>query len=156
MSKIMALDIALNTGFAVGDGTPGGTVFGTVYFHRWKQDWAECGRRFSEWLGAMIDEHLPSHIVVEAPFFRGKSSNLLAGLVWEAHREAEFHDIPRSEYRPTQVKKFLTDNGSAGKDDVMFAAWARGFDVKDDHQADAVALLLLHAEKTAGSKPTAI
>lgn len=147
--RIIALDIALHTGYAIGDGTVENTVFGTVSFHKFKKDSAVLGRRFSEWLGEKIEECAPGIIVVEKPFFRGAASWALSGLVWEAHREAEFNDISRAEYAPTMIKKHVTGDGRAGKDEIITTIRNLGFSVKNDHEADAVGLLLLHKASAA-------
>lgn len=146
--QILALDTSLNTGYALGGGNPDDTVFGTVYFHKWKDDYAACGRMFSQWLGDFLDEHKPEKMIIEKPFFRGASSWLLSGLVWEAHREAEFRDIPRAEFQPTRIKKFITGSGKAEKEDVIAAVRAKGFEVENDHESDAIAALLLHLSQT--------
>lgn len=150
--QILALDTSLNTGYALGGGNPDDTVFGTVYFHKWKDDYAACGRMFSHWLGDFLDEKKPAILILEKPLLfnnaRGGVTQLLNGLVWEAHREAEFRDIPRIEYAPTSIKKFIAGNGRAEKSAVIEAVQAKGFAVEDDHQADAVAMLLLHLSET--------
>ena len=150
---IIALDTSMKaTGFAIGDGTPENTVFGTKSFSSYKADYTVAGRKFAEWLGELIDMHKPAYVVMEQPILfggtRGGATVILNGLVWEAHREAEFNNIPRAEYAVSTIKKFITGNGKASKDEVIAAVRAKGFAVATDNEADAVAILLLHISKT--------
>lgn len=138
---ILALDIALKTGWAKSDGS-----FGTKGFSH-PGDNAVLGRLFKDWLADFILEGVTS-LVIERPFFRGQCSAHLAGLAWEAHRVAEIHNIPRFEYAPTTIKKFITGSGRAGKAEVMKAIMAKGYRIMTDHEADAIALRLLHEART--------
>lgn len=150
---IIALDISLNVGYAIGDGTPENTLIGTTEFHRWKDDIAVLGRKFSGWLGDTIGLYNPEALVIEKTIHHAtklnyRTTQILNGLAWEAHREAEFCDMPRFEYAPATVKKSLTGTGRADKKAMIKAAREKGFRIETDHEADAVALLLLHLHET--------
>ena len=146
--KILALDISLNTGWACGDAD--NIVFGTRTFHSHSHDLAVLGRRFRAWICDMIREHQPNAIVIEQGFYKnGKPTTMLLwGMIWEAHRAAELRNIPRQEYSPRTLKKFITGSGNAKKPEVVEAIKNRGHNVKNDHEADAISLLLMHEEST--------
>lgn len=140
---IMALDISLVTGFAIGTG--GQLAFGTQDFSGFNSDYAVVGRKFRNWLNGLLTEYEPTDLAIEKPFLRNEGvSYLLGGLVWEAHRAAELRNIPRTEWPPITIKKHITGNARAKKPEVMEAVKAKGFNITNDHEADAVALLLLH------------
>lgn len=144
--KTLALDISLNTGWACGD--EDNLVFGTRMFQAHSHDNAVLGRRFRNWLCEMLTEHEPDAVVIEQGFYRyGGPTTLLWGLIWEAHRAAELRNIPRHEYTPITIKKFITGSGKAKKPDVMAAVRNKGHRITNDHEADAVAMLLLHAKQ---------
>lgn len=146
MRTTLALDISLNTGYAVD--TDERIVFGTKVFKGVSGDYAVIGRRFSEWLVTIFDVYLPDHLVIERSFNRFNNvTYLLSGLTWEAHRIAEARSIPRFEYSPVSVKKHATGHKHAIKKQVMEAIRAKGHKITNDHEGDAVALLYLHAEK---------
>lgn len=142
---ILALDIALHTGLAAERGAAINTD--TVNFSAYNYDCAVLGRVFKDWVCDMIAHYQPKAIVIERPFFRGAGSWHLSGMVWEAHRAAEMHNIKRFEYAPTSIKKFITGKGTAKKQDVMNYIRDLGFTFGSDHEADAIALLLYHKSK---------
>lgn len=141
---ILALDISLNVGWALG--AAGEQIaFGTRIFKGISGDDARVGRRFRAWVDEFLAEKKPAAVVIERPFLRGDSSWLLFGMAWEAHRAAECLNIPRYDYAPNTIKKFMTGDGRAKKPQMVQAARLRGYNVGTDHEADAIALLLCHA-----------
>jgi len=147
---ILALDIATTTGWA--RRTESGVIFGTRDFSAVNHDHAVLGRRFHWWLTDLIAEHgKPSRIVIEKPFFMQKAPEagiLLHKLCHEAHRVAELHKIPRGEYTAGVIKKHVTGDTRANKPEVMQAVLDLGHKITTEHEADAVALLLLHEQET--------
>ena len=78
-------------------------------------------KRIFERTLAMIDEYKPDELAVEAPFFgknvqsmlklgRAQGVALAAGL---------YRDIPILEYSPKKIKKSITGNGNASKEQVL-------------------------------------
>ena len=143
---ILALDIATQTGWA--RRTEDGIIFGTHSFAHLPKDHALIGRKFHWWLTDLIAEQgKPSEVIIEQPFFMQRSPMagvFLHKLCHEAHRVAELQKIPRFEYAPTTVKKFMTGSGRAKKPEMMEAVKAKGYDITTDHEADAIAILLYH------------
>lgn len=145
--EMIAFDISLSTGWAARIGKE--LSFGTENFYDARHDNAILAVRFNSWCAKLIGrcKPLPRLIAIERPFFRGDESRMLAGLVWEAHKVASSFSIERREYSPKTIKKFITGNGNASKQEVINAVKAKGFNVSNDHEADAVALLLLQESK---------
>ena len=56
----------------------------------------------------------------------------------------EFLNIPLIEYAPTTIKKSFTGDGKSKKDKMIKECKRRGIEVKNDHEADAVALHYHH------------
>lgn len=144
---ILALDISLRTGFAYG-AEADNIRFGMRGFTAVEPDNAVRGRMFRQWLCELMTEIEPQELVIEKGFYRyGGPTELLWGLIWEAHRAAELRNIPRREVSPLSIKKFICGNHRAKKPEVMAAVKARGFNVLDDNAADAVSLLLFAMEQ---------
>lgn len=140
---ILSLDISLNTGWALG--AVGEITFGTRIFAAHSSNIVRTGRRFREWLDPFIDQHKPTVIVLERPFLRGDCTWLLVGLAWEAQRAAEEREIPCFDYAVSTIKKYATGNGFAKKPEMVKAVREWGYNVTNDHEADAIAILMLHA-----------
>lgn len=153
--KTLALDISLYTGWAL-RGADGVTTFGTRNFSGLAGPGGcpiRVGRRFRQWIDGFLDEHMPDVLVIERPFFRGDVTWLLVGMAWEAQRAAEERGIARADYAVNSIKKHATGDGRAKKPEMVQAIRLRGFKVQNDHEADAVAIMLLHAE---GQKPAPV
>lgn len=144
---ILSLDIAIKTGWAFG--SKENLIFGTIDLSGRAGDVARVGRHLNLWLSKTIKERRPSILVIERPWFiQGETNGFsLANWVYEAHRVAEEIDLPRIEYGATETKKFMTGDGRAKKHQVVEAVRKKGYKVTNDNEADAVALLLLHADK---------
>jgi len=79
----------------------------------------KLSRLFHE-LQALIDTHHPDELAIEAPFF-GKNVQAMLKLgraQGVAMAAAMSRDIPVSEYAPSKVKKALTGNGNASKEQL--------------------------------------
>jgi len=146
---MLAFDIALITGWArrVDDRIE----FGTRDFSEYDYDTAVAARMMRGWFAEMMGEYEPSEIVIEQPFFHPKhplTGARLYCLVHECHRAAELRGISRREYTPLEIKKFAVGRAyKVSKDDMIEAVRGMGHNIQDDHQADAVALLLLHEQE---------
>jgi crossover junction endodeoxyribonuclease RuvC len=70
------------------------------------------------------------------------SSAVYGGFLATLSCWCEQHKIPYKGVPVTTIKKFITGKGNANKADVIKAIQARGYDIKDDNQADAMALSL--------------
>ena len=77
-------------------------------------------KRIFERTLAMIDEYKPDELAVEAPFFgKNVQSMLKLGRAQGVAMAAGlFRDIPIFEYSPKKIKKSITGNGNASKEQV--------------------------------------
>lgn len=139
---ILALDISMVVGWAAGSGED--INFGTRSFVGYAGDDLRVGRKFRDWLDPFLDDMKPSTLVIERPFFRGHPTWILIGMAWEAQRAAEMRGINRFDYSPSQIKKQMTGNGYAKKAEVVVAAREMGHNVANDHEADAIGLIMVH------------
>ena len=77
-------------------------------------------KRIFERTLAMIDEYKPDELAVEAPFFgKNVQSMLKLGRAQGVAMAAGlYRDIPIYEYSPKKIKKSITGNGNASKEQV--------------------------------------
>lgn len=145
--RILALDTSTHCGFAFDDGDR--IECGTKEFTG-IEDYAVMGRLFRDWLKQKIEVLKPDVFVIEQCFFHRlhpTSAFLLNGLFWEANRTAELFDLPRFAYAPMVMKKMVTGSAKAKKSDVIAAVVKCGYNPKNDHEADAIGLILTHKMK---------
>ncbi len=116
---------------------------------------AERLRAIHEGVLEILDRHAPQEMAVESLFNRNARASLVLGhargVVLLA---AALRGVPVAEYAPREIKKALTGNGAAAKEQVRFmvcrccelAAEPRSLD-----ESDAIAVALCHA----GRRPPA-
>lgn len=145
--KLLTLDLATKTGFAVGDISSGERPLSGV--HTLPSTGDDIGRfllAFDKWLSDMIAFHKPETIVFEAPLFlAGGKSNIstarkLMCLAGMTEYFCSKHKVSCAECHVGTIKKYFTGSGSAKKPQMIAAARARGFEPKDDNEADALAI----------------
>jgi Holliday junction resolvasome RuvABC endonuclease subunit len=101
--------------------------------------------RFKRWLtelkattthiDAVYFEEVRRHAGVDAAHaYGGFMAHLTA---W-----CEHHDIPYQGVPVGTIKKHASGKGNASKDEMVAAVRARGYEITDDNEADAIALLL--------------
>lgn len=153
MTKILALDLATRTGFALGDRS-GVVVSGSRLLPKTGDDVGKFGRAFRDWLVTGLRRHKPSRIVFEQPMLRGQATNLntlrkLYGLAFELEviaGDKEFQ-IPVDEVNNGDwIKHFLgagnvPRDSDARKKAVFRMCGIRGWHVEDYDQADALGIL---------------
>lgn len=163
--RILALDLARLTGWAVGspDGVEG---FGTHEFPR-TESWSlgEYGMNVRVTLRRMLKEVAPDWVVFEAPILRsgkiktrGNGKQFVAtvdtpeklrkiyGLPWELEIECIRAGIPVREANISSVRKAflmgrIPQTSEEAKTAVKVMARRRGWQVRDDNEADALAVL---------------
>jgi crossover junction endodeoxyribonuclease RuvC len=111
--------------------------------------------RIHDELAALIGRHRPDTVVLEQIFTHHEhvtTAALMGHARGAACLAAEAHGVPVEHYPPTHVKKSLTGNGHASKDQVarMVGQWLPGIsgDLSAD-ATDALALALVHAHTAA-------
>ena len=110
-------------------------------------------RRIYEGVTAVIERTLPDETAIEMPVYgRNAQSMLKLGRAQAAAALAALNrDIPVTEYTPKEVKKSVTGNGNASKEQLWFMVQHlleldedRGLDA-----SDALAVALCHAHRIA-------
>lgn len=150
--KVLALDVATNTGVAVGESCGNPTSL-TVNLGK-----PPNGRRFSNALRMtqdLIAEHKPDLIVAEAAIGGPKASAYLIGLVaciegCAVNRQTDFKTVNLGQIRKSFLGKHLTKKHfpalsaaaakKAIKMQVVQGCALRGWPVHNDDEADALAL----------------
>jgi crossover junction endodeoxyribonuclease RuvC len=113
----------------------------------------EIYRRLTE----VIEAHPPDEGAVEMPVYgKNPQSMLKLGRAQAAAMLALLNrDVPVSEHTPKQVKKAVTGNGNATKEQVqhMVCSMLDGAEASDlsYDASDALAVTLCHAHRSAGS-----
>lgn len=143
--NILALDLGTKTGFAVSP-SYGAVVSGT---------WDNKGGRFEG--GGMRYlrfrkhlEEMQTTVPLEAVYFEEvrrhagtDAAHIYGGMLATLTAWCEEKEIPYAGVPVGTIKKFITGKGNAGKAEVIAAVGVLGYDVKDDNEADALALLLM-------------
>lgn len=144
--SILCLDIGTKTGYAYetnsckdvisgveqfknGQFYGGGMVF--LNFRRWLND---LKSKIREPLTSVYFEEVRSHKGTAAAHKYGGFIAILTS--W-----CEHHNIPYQGVGVGTIKKYISGKGNASKQEVIAAVVARGYNPKDDNEADAIALL---------------
>jgi Holliday junction resolvasome RuvABC endonuclease subunit len=150
--RLLALDISTNVGWALFASRRAKPRLDT--WHAPPAMAGHHGRRlamFEEWLRDKVVMLKPELVAFESPIFVKWSSDLattehtirllsaMAGMAeFVCHRAA----VRCLEVHSQTAKRALAGNGRAKKDQMIAAAVKAGFDVANDHEADACAVAL--------------
>lgn len=146
--RILSLDLATNTGWAMNEN--GWKVSGVQMFDVKRGE--SPGMRFlrcRSWLNELLTlKGKIDAIVYEQAHHRGGSATAVGvGLVTTVQAFAAEHNIELMAVHTGTLKKFATGKGNASKEEMIAAAQSKGWDPKDDNEADAQ-MLLEHALDT--------
>lgn len=137
---LLALDLGTTTGWARCETESGLIVVGTQSFKPQRYEGGGMRYlRFQRWLtdleaDQIMFEEVRGHKGVDAAHIYG---GLLAHLTaWCESRNIPYQGVPVG-----TIKKYWAGSGNAGKAIMIKIAQERGFTVKDDNEADALALL---------------
>jgi crossover junction endodeoxyribonuclease RuvC len=144
--NIVAIDLGTKTGWAIAR-ADGSIVFGT---HVCKADGRKeiDGLRYARFrsLLSKLQKNIDS---IDQVFFEKveSHSSTYAAQVYGGYKAilemfCAINEIPCTGIPVGTIKKFTTGKGNADKDQMVEAVKALGFKVKDDNQADAIAILL--------------
>jgi crossover junction endodeoxyribonuclease RuvC len=151
--NIVALDLATKTGWAYGHAHSGFPVFGTYKIDTSADEPGAFYVNFSQWLGGFLDSARAVIVVFESPVLpRLTRIQTLRRLYWLAGQVELFcayRRIECYEAAPSAVKKSWVGSGAAKKADMVAMAKARGYNVTDDNQADALALWHYYVQRHA-------
>lgn len=143
MTTTLALDLGSITGFAWKP-AHGVIVSGSIDFRPKRYEgggmrYLRFREQLNTWrvncgVSRIFFEEVRRHIGTDAAHvYGGFMATLMA---W-----CEEHEVPCQGVPVGTIKKFWTGKGNAKKDAMIAEAAARGFDVADDNEADALALL---------------
>jgi Holliday junction resolvasome RuvABC endonuclease subunit len=137
--KILALDMATKTGWALKEGNQ--IISGVQDFS--KQRGESPGMiflKFRAWLKNFKRDRLL--VVIEQTHHRGgAATDLCAGLKAEAQAFAAENGFEITPVHSATLKKWTCGHGKADKDAMIKKARELGFNPKDDNEADAIHLL---------------
>lgn len=141
---ILALDLATTTGWACG-APEADPRFGTL---RLPSTGDEIGRFlaiFEDWLLDFLTVETPALVVFEAPILtRGNTSPVVArklmGLANATETVCYRRETRCEQANLMTVKKAFAGHGRAEKHEMVAAARARGWEVRNDNEADATAV----------------
>ncbi|MGP9819220.1 hypothetical protein ACTZWW_04325 [Salinarimonas sp. NSM] len=144
MRPIIALDLAHSTGWASGapDADP---RFGTLQLPKTGDEIGRFLALFEDWLLDLITVESPALVVFEAPLLtRGNTTPTVArklmGLANATEVACYRRDVRCEQANLATVKKAFAGHGRAEKHEMVAAARARGWDVRNDNEADACGL----------------
>ncbi|GAO98196.1 crossover junction endodeoxyribonuclease RuvC [Caedimonas varicaedens] len=142
MTAILALDLGTTTGWALSSN--GEIRSGSVSFKDTPFDSKDSRfTKFSRWLAnqkanfeieEIVYESVMRHVGVRASHVYGAFMGVLQVF-------ADKYEIPYEGVPVSTIKKSATGKGNASKEDMVKAMEAKGHKVKDDNEADALALL---------------
>jgi hypothetical protein len=144
MTTILALDLGSKTGWAMRL-ADGAVVSGTMEFKPGRYEGGGMRfLRFRTWLDHLefatktIDllhfEEVRRHAGTDA-------AHIYGGFLAHLAAWCELKHIPYQGVPVGTIKRHATGKGNAGKDAVIAAMRARGFNPEDDNEADALAIL---------------
>lgn len=149
MNIFLCLDLATVTGWAMAGLTPKGKI----QVQSGTQSFAINARiegagmrylRFSRWLDEMAKGVTIERLAFEEVKQRAASvaaGHMYGGFMATLTAWCEANAVPYEGIPVQTIKKHATGKGNASKDDVIKAMRAKGHVVKDDNEADALALL---------------
>lgn len=148
MKKIVALDLGTTTGWAVG--VDGDITSGFVSFKTGRYEGGGMRYlRFNKWLTELRDtigeikavyfEEVRRHVSTD-------SAHVYGGLLATLTAWCEENNVPYQGIPVATIKKHMTGKGNAKKEDMIAAVKAKGYNITDDNEADAIAILLLTLE----------
>ncbi len=145
--KFLALDMAATTGWAYFDGEKIAKSGVEVWETKLMNSYDMRFERFYNWLCLFFKDNPTEFVFFEQPmgFTSGQNNSLRYGYIAVLRQCARQHGIGQEGFAPTTIKKHLV-KGNASKDQIIDAVTKKGFNPKDDNEADAIALALLITE----------
>ncbi|CAA7614985.1 crossover junction endodeoxyribonuclease RuvC [Magnetospirillum sp. SS-4] len=155
MTTILALDLGTTTGWAMRL-ADGAVVSGTMEFKPGRYEGGGMRfLRFRSWLDHLLDgartidllhfEEVRRHAGTDA-------AHIYGGFLAHLAAWCELKQIPYQGVPVGTIKRHATGKGNAGKDAVIAAMQARGFNPEDDNEADALAILSWAIDTQGGAR----
>lgn len=140
--KVLALDLATRTGWALGDGRTFESGHETFELRRGDSaGWRYLA--FTRWLEVLIRPHEFGLVVYEQPFAMrsGQATEITMGFATRVQERCAQVTLDHTAVVGSLLKKWTTGKGTAKKADMVEAVTRRWRRVEDHNEADAVALL---------------
>ena len=135
--KILALDIATRTGWALSTGAYG------AYTCAGGSDHVRACGTFQDWFCDMLATHRPEIVFIEGAAKGGRGFNLKAyKLMGVVAANCFAHDLMVVEVSPQEIKKFATGKGNASKAEMVAAAMLIEPSIQPHMEDEADALFL--------------
>lgn len=145
MTRLLAFDLATNTGWAAGDGTK----LPVVGHFRLPATGHDVGRFLvsaRDYYGVLISRFQPDVVLFEMPILGTvvtvAVTRKLHGIAGQLEVICLDRGVPCREVAPSTAKKRLTGSGRAKKPEMIHAARRLGIDIETEDEADAVAVWL--------------
>lgn len=142
---ILAIDPGINTSIAIS------TNHTETVRYSIKEDMGGIMCRFGLLLDELIKRHGVDTILIERAFFgrNGHAMDVTNAIINEAHRQGYINHLKRVEYNSMTVRKWLIGRGKRKKGEsvkdfdkeIKDAVVQSGFNPKNEHEADAAALI---------------
>lgn len=150
--NVLALDLGTKTGWAFGNAKA--YLSGTWNLRGGRYEGG--GMRYLRFKGFVEEVHKNARIdrIVYEEVRRHAgtdAAHVYGGLMGALTAWAEENGVPYEAVPVGTIKKFWTGKGNASKDAMIEECRNRGIEVKDDNEADAVALLHQATEKVNGA-----
>lgn len=143
---ILALDLGTKTGWAIGDSEgfhSGFMDFSTKRFEGGGMRYV----RFGKWLAEEVDNVSEVYFEEVRRHIGTSAAHAYGGFMATLTSWCEENNIPYQGVPVKVIKKHITGTGNASKQMVVDALKSSGYEVEDDNEADAMALLLYVREK---------
>lgn len=142
---LLTLDLATNLGWTLGPETDPAFRHGSHRLPSTGEDIGAFATAYDLWLRERLFGGV-DYVVFEAPVLPRETSlatvRKLSGLAWHTEFRCTMMNIRCEEASNTSVKKFVAGHGFAKKNDMLAAIRARGYEVADHDEADAIAVRL--------------
>lgn len=146
---LLSLDLATNLGWSLGDVASRDFAFGSHRLPSTADDIATFAWAFNDWLVPKLEG--VTLCVFESPILPRQTSmttvRKLSGLAWHVEFRCMERGIEVCECQIQSIKKYFAGSGRAKKPDMIRAAKALGYNVKNDDEADAIAVRLYTIEQ---------
>ena len=104
---------------SVQSGTPTLVAMGVIHLSKYRSHYQRL-KQIHEGVNSLIARHQPDELAIEAPFYGKNVQSMLKlgraqGVAIVAALE---HELPITEYAPMEIKRAITGNGGASKEQV--------------------------------------
>lgn len=148
--RIIALDLGTHCGYAVGNPTE---IIYSGVIDLLPNRWEGGGHRFlrfrqqlQAWRAAMPDNALRVHYEAVKSHRGTAAAHCYGGLLGILTGWCEENRVPYMGHSVQAIKQAVTGKGNATKAEVIASVQALGYAIKDDNEADAIALYHLALE----------